>query len=299
MTRRELRIASLLPSATEIVCALGLEHELVAVTHECDYPASVRGKPVVTSSILEGNGSSAEIDHHIRRLVHEGSSIYALDAARLQSLQPDLILTQELCEVCAVSYPIVERAARRLEANTQLVSLEPESLGDVYQNITTVAQLTDRSSRAATLLDQLRDRIRKVQGRVRARPPRRTVCLEWVDPLYNCGHWTPGLVELAGGEELLGTPNRPARPIDRSELIDARPEVVVVMACGFGLERSLREVERVDLPRVDGAELWVVDGNAYFSRPGPRLVDSVEILAGILHPQLVDAPASGDARRLR
>src|SRR5690349_21527649 len=140
MTRRELRIASLLPSATEIVCALGLEHELVAVTHECDYPASVRGKPVVTSSILEGNGSSAEIDHHIRRLVHEGSSIYALDAARLQSLQPDLILTQELCEVCAVSYPIVERAARRLEANTQLASLEPESLGDVYQNITTVAQ---------------------------------------------------------------------------------------------------------------------------------------------------------------
>jgi iron complex transport system substrate-binding protein len=299
VTKRELRIASLLPSATEIVCALGLEHELVAVTHECDYPASVRGKPVVTSSILEGNGSSAAIDRHIRRLVHEGSSIYALDAARLQSLQPDLILTQELCDVCAVSYPIVERAARRLEANTQLVSLEPESLGDVYQNIATVAQLTGRSSRAATLLDQLRDRIRKVQERVRERPPRRTVCLEWVDPLYNCGHWTPGLVELAGGEELLGTPNRPARPIDRSELMDARPQVVVVMACGFGLERSLREVERVDLPRLDGAELWVVDGNAYFSRPGPRLVDSVEILAGILHPQLVDPPASGDARRLR
>jgi iron complex transport system substrate-binding protein len=299
VTKRELRIASLLPSATEIVYALGLEDDLVAVTHECDFPPSVRGKPVVTSSILEGNGSSAEIDRHIRRLVHEGSSIYALDADRLEALQPDLILTQELCDVCAVSYPIVERAARRLEADTQLVSLEPESLADVYENIATVARLTDRSGRAAALLDQLRDRIRKVQERVAMRRPRRTVCLEWVDPLYNCGHWTPGLVELAGGEELLGTPNRPARPIDRRELIDARPQVVVVMACGFGLERSLREVERVDLPRLDGAELWVVDGNAYFSRPGPRLVDSVEILAGILHPQLVDPPASGDARRLR
>lgn len=299
MTKRKLRIASLLPSATEIVCALGLEDELVAVTHECDYPPSVRGKPVVTSSILEGNGSSAEIDRHIRRLVHEGSSIYALDADRLQSLQPDLILTQELCEVCAVSYPIVERAVRRLDAETQLVSLEPESLGDVYQNITTVAQLTDRPGRAVTLLDQLRNRIQKVQERVGVRPQRRTVCLEWVDPLYNCGHWTPGLVELAGGAELLGTPNRPARAIERSELIEARPEVVVVMACGFGLERSLREVEQVDLPAIDGAELWVVDGNAYFSRPGPRLVDSVEILAGILHPQRVEPPASGDARRLR
>jgi iron complex transport system substrate-binding protein len=299
VTKRELRIASLLPSATEIVYALGLEDDLVAVTHECDFPPSVRGKPVVTSSILEGNGSSAEIDRHIRRLVHEGSSIYALDADRLEALQPDLILTQELCDVCAVSYPIVERAARRLEADTQLVSLEPESLADVYENIATVARLTDQSGRAAALLDQLRDRIRKVQERVAMRRPRRTVCLEWVDPLYNCGHWTPGLVELAGGEELLGTPNRPARPIDRRELIDARPQVVVVMACGFGLERSLREVERVDLPRLDGAELWVVDGNAYFSRPGPRLVDSVEILAGILHPQLVDPPASGDARRLR
>ena len=299
MTKRELRIASLLPSATEIVCALGLEDDLVAVTHECDYPASVRGKPVVTSSILEGSGSSAEIDRHIRRLVHDGSSIYGLDAERLHSLQPDLILTQELCEVCAVSYPIVERAVRRLDANPRLVSLEPESLDDVYQNITTVAQLTDRPGRAMTLLDQLRDRIRKVQERVGARPQRRTVCLEWVDPLYNCGHWTPGLVELAGGADLLGTPNRRARAIERSELIEARPEVVVVMACGFGLERGVREVEQVDLPAIDDAELWVVDGNAYFSRPGPRLVDSVEILAGILHPQLVEPPASGKARRLR
>ena len=295
-----MRIVSLLPSATEIVCALGLEEELVAVTHECDHPASVRAKPVITSSVLGSDGTSAQIDRHIRRLVHEGSSIYALDAERLRALRPDLILTQELCEVCAVSYPIVERAVRRLDADTQLVSLEPESLDDVYQNIATVAALTNRAGRAPALLDELAGRIRMVQDRIGSRPPRRTVCLEWVDPLYNCGHWTPGLVQLAGGKDLLGTAGRPARPIENRDLVDAQPEVIVVIACGFGLERSLREIERVDLADQAGsAELWVVDGNAYFSRPGPRLVDSVEILASILHPQGVDPPAAGDAHRLR
>ncbi|TMD66334.1 MAG: cobalamin-binding protein [Chloroflexi bacterium] len=295
-----MRIVSLLPSATEIVCALGLEEELVAVTHECDHPASVRAKPVITSSVMGSDGTSAQIDRHIRRLVHEGSSIYALDAERLRALRPDLILTQELCEVCAVSYPIVERAVRRLDADTQLVSLEPESLDDVYQNIATVAALTNRAGRAPALLDELAGRIRMVQDRIGSRPPRRTVCLEWVDPLYNCGHWTPGLVQLAGGKDLLGTAGRPARPIENRDLVDAQPEVIVVIACGFGLERSLREIERVDLADQAGsAELWVVDGNAYFSRPGPRLVDSVEILASILHPQGVDPPAAGDARRLR
>jgi len=295
-----VRIVSLLPSATEIVCALGLEEELVAVTHECDHPASVRAKPVITSSVLGSDGTSAQIDRHIRRLVHEGSSIYALDAERLRALRPDLILTQELCEVCAVSYPIVERAVRRLDADTQLVSLEPESLDDVYQNIATVAALTNRAGRAPALLDELAGRIRMVQDRIGSRPPRRTVCLEWVDPLYNCGHWTPGLVQLAGGKDLLGTAGRPARPIENRDLVDAQPEVIVVIACGFGLERSLREIERVDLADQAGsAELWVVDGNAYFSRPGPRLVNSVEILASILHPQGVDPPAAGDARRLR
>ena len=150
------------------------------------------------------------------------------------------------------------------------------------------------------MLDELAGRIRMVQDRIGSRPPRRTVCLEWVDPLYNCGHWTPGLVQLAGGKDLLGTAGRPARPIENRDLVDAQPEVIVVIACGFGLERSLREIERVDLADQAGsAELWVVDGNAYFSRPGPRLVDSVEILASILHPQGVDPPAAGDARRLR
>jgi iron complex transport system substrate-binding protein len=294
-----MRIASLLPSATEIVCALGMEPELVAVTHECDYPDAVRAKPVLTRSVLSGDSSSVEIDRHIRQLVHQGSSIYALDADLLEALHPDLILTQELCEVCAVSYPIVERAARRLGSSPQLVSLEPESLDDVFQNILFVGGLAGRQDAARQVCDALRRRVAAVAERVAGRPRRRVVCLEWVDPPYNCGHWTPELVTLAGGEELLGVARQPAHPIEWQQVIDAEPEVVVVMACGFSLDRSLREVEatrgRFDtLP----ARIWVVDGNAYFSRPGPRLVDSVEIMAGILHPDAVEAPPPTTARRL-
>ncbi len=294
-----MRIASLLPSATEIVCALGIEDELVAVTHECDYPESVRGKPVLTRSVLSGASSGVEVDRHIRELVHQGSSIYALDADRLAALQPDLILTQELCEVCAVSYPIVERAARRLGSSQQLVSLEPESLDDVFQNILFVGGLTGRQDAARQVCDALARRIAAIEQRIAGTPRRRVVCLEWVDPPYNCGHWTPELVTVAGGEELLGVARQPAHPVEWQQVIDAQPEVVVVMACGFSLDRSLREVEAAR-DRFDalGAETWVVDGNAFFSRPGPRLVDSVEIMAGILHPDVVEPPPLTTARRL-
>jgi iron complex transport system substrate-binding protein len=294
-----VRIVSLLPSATEIVCALGLEDQLVGVTHECDFPASVRTKPVVTSSVLSGVHDSGEIDRHIRRLVHEGSSLYALDADRLQALQPDLILTQELCEVCAVSYPIVEQAVRRLEGATQLVSLEPETLGDLYLNITTVGDLTGRPLQASSLVASLRRRVAELCGRVAGRRRRSVACLEWLDPVFNCGHWTPELVNLAGGDELLGNAGGPATAIDQDALRKARPEVVVVMACGFDLERSLEQAQsRRDAWFVENAELWVVDGNAYFSRPGPRLIDSLEIMAAIIHPQVAGPPPAESARRL-
>ena len=294
-----MRIASLLPSATEIVCALGLENDLVAVTHECDYPESIRGRPVLTRSVLSGTRSGADVDRHIRELVHRGSSIYSLDAPLLESLRPDLILTQELCEVCAVSYPIVERAARRLGSSPQLVSLEPETLDDVFENIRVVGALAGRSDTAERLCDSLRRRVTTVEQRLAGRPRRKVVCLEWIDPPFNCGHWTPELVAIAGGDERLGVARQPAHLIDWRQVIDADPEVVVVMACGFSLDRSLREVEtaggRFEALR---AQTWVVDGNAFFSRPGPRLVDSVEIMAGILHPGAVDAPHPSAARRL-
>ena len=293
-----MRIASLLPSATEIVCALGMEDELVAVTHECDYPESVRARPVLTRSVLPQDRSSVEVDRHIRELVHQGSSICALDGAGLAAVQPDLTLTQELCEVCAVSYPIVERAARRLGSSPQLVSLEPESLDDVFENILFVGGLVGRPDTAREICNDLRRRVASVEQRVAGKSRRRVVCLEWVDPPYNCGHWTPGLVAMAGGEDLLGVAGQPAHPVEWQQVIDLQPEVVVVMACGFSLDRSLRETETVR-GRFDAlrADLWVVDGNAFFSRPGPRLVDSVEIMAGILHPGVMDAPSPTAARR--
>jgi iron complex transport system substrate-binding protein len=294
-----MRIASLLPSATEIVCALGVEDDLVAVTHECDYPSSVRAKPVLTRSVLTADRSGVEVDRHIRELVHQGSSIYALDADRLAALAPDLILTQELCEVCAVSYPIVERAARQLGSSPQLVSLEPERLDDVFQNILFVGGLVGRADAAEQLCARLRARVATIEARVAGLRRRRVVCLEWVDPAYNCGHWTPEMVTIAGGEERIGIAGRPAHPLAWQQVIDAEPEVVVVMACGFSLARSQQEIEAAG-SRFDSlaAELWVVDGNAYFSRPGPRLVDSVEIMAGILHPEAVDPPRPATARRV-
>jgi iron complex transport system substrate-binding protein len=295
-----VRIASLLPSATEIVCALGLEESLVAVTHECDYPESVKTKPVVTRSVLDGTGASAQIDRHIRELVHQGSSIYTLDADRLATLQPDIILTQELCEVCAVSYPVVERAARRSPTPMQLVSLEPQQLADVFEHIRLVGRLADRDGEAERVVADLEDRIRQVHERVLNEPVRPVVILEWIDPPFNAGHWTPGLVQIAGGRDLLGIPGGPAHPVEWKAVVDARPAVLVISACGLSLERSLAEANTV-LGRFGAlaGETWVVDGNAFFSRPGPRLVDSVEILAGILHPAVVAPPPAIVARRLR
>src|SRR2546430_9908026 len=218
-----------------------LENELVAITHECDYPESVRGKPVLTWTVLSGASSSAAVDRHILELVHQGSSIYALDAPLLAALHPDLILTQELCEVCAVSYPIVERAARRLGSSPQLVSLEPESLEDVFANIRFIGRLVGRADAAEQVCDSLRQRVASVEQRVAGRPRRSLVCLEWVDPPFNCGHWTPELAGIAGGDERLGVARHPAHAIDWQQLIHADPQVVVVMACGFSLERSLQE----------------------------------------------------------
>ena len=295
-----MRIASLLPSATEIVCALGLEESLVAVTHECDYPDSVKGKPVVTRSVLEGTCGSAEIDRHIRDLVHQGSSIYALDASRLAALRPDLILTQELCEVCAVSYPVVEKAARRSSTQAQLVSLEPERLADVFEHVRLVGRLADRRTEAERVVADLERRLRQVQREVSHRPVRPVVLLEWIDPPFNAGHWTPGLVGMAGGRDLLGAAGRPAHAVEWAAVIDARPEVLVISACGLSLERSLADATSA-LGRLEAlaGEIWVIDGNAFFSRPGPRLVDSVETLAGILHPVAVASPPATVARRLR
>jgi len=302
-----MRIVSLLPSATEVVCALGLADELVAVTHECDYPPAARAKPAVTASALHEGADSATIDRLVSGSVHDHRSIYALDERMLAELRPDLILTQELCDVCAVSYSDVRQAARILPGDTTVVSLEPLTLGDILGTIALVGRLTGREREATALVDGLRARIERVERTVTAAAARpRVYCMEWVDPPFRAGHWIPEMARLAGGEEALGHEGAPSTRTTWDEIAAAAPEMVVAMPCGFDADRAERELRLVTsrpewrgLPAVARGDVWVSDGSAYFARPGPRMVDGLEILAHALHPTLFPAPPPHDLRRFQ
>ncbi len=292
-----MRIVSLLPSATEIVCALGLADELVGVTHECDYPPVARTKPAVTASALDGRSDSAMIDRLVAGSIHDHRGIYTLDWDVLRELQPDLILTQELCEVCAVSYSEVQRAARILPGDVPIVSLEPRTLDDILDTMLLVGRLAHREADAAACVARLRARIDGVAARTAVAPRPRVYCMEWIEPSFCAGHWIPQMVHLAGGEEVLGRAGEPSTRITWAEVAAAQPEVVVVMPCGFDTARAQDELRAIwerpewrQLPAVRHGEVWVTDGSAYFSRPGPRMVDGLEILAHALHPALFPAP---------
>ncbi|HZS93879.1 MAG TPA: cobalamin-binding protein [Chloroflexota bacterium] len=286
------RICSLLPSATEIVFALGLGDRLVGVTHECDYPAEARAKPHVTSSIIDSPSlSQSEIDAAVRESLAENATIYHLDRDLLEQLQPDLVLTQDLCAVCAVGSNEVEDVVGSLSSRPEVVSLEPTTLGEVFDTILRVGRLAGRMREAIALVDRLRDRVARVREVVAGRPPVPVLTLEWLDPPFVGGHWVPEMVALAGGRDVLGTAGRPSRQVAWDEVAGTNPEIAVLMPCGFDLERTIRESEDVTLPdvwrslaSVREGNVFAVDGSAYFNRPGPRLVDGVEILAAILHP---------------
>ncbi len=284
------RIVSLLPSATEIVYALGLGDRLVGVTHECDYPDAARSKPHLTASALPHAANSAEIDRHVRASLHAGSSLYSLDSELLERLAPDLIITQELCEVCAVSYEIVARAAKRLRGDPRLISLEPSSLEDLYANVATVGALTGTAGAADALVASLRARAERLRARVAGRQRPRTLVLEWTDPPMSGGHWTPELVELAGGEPLLANPGANSQVIAWDDVRAADPDVVLIAPCGYGMDATRRAIAELDavpvfreLRAYATQRIVAVDGNAYVNRPGPRLIDSAEIFAGALH----------------
>jgi iron complex transport system substrate-binding protein len=285
-----VRIVSLLPSATEILYALDLEAQLVGVTHECDFPPAARAKPRLTASALPDASSPGEIDRHVRRSVHEGSSLYSLDAPLLERLAPDLIVTQELCAVCAVGYAIVARAAKRLSSDPRIVSLEPSSLEDVYANILTLGDLTGTQPRARSVVDALRARMAALARRVEGRARPRTLVLEWTDPPMSGGHWTPGLVEAAGAAPVLAHPGANSQTLEWSAIAAADPDVVLVAPCGFDLERTLGAVCELTareawngLRAVRTGRAFALDGNAYVNRPGPRLVDSAELFASAIH----------------
>jgi iron complex transport system substrate-binding protein len=299
------RIISLLPSATEIICALGAAERLVGISHECDYPAEIRDRAVLTRSRIDGDGSSRAIDTAVRAVLSDALSIYAVDEARLAELAPDVIVTQDLCEVCAVSLDDVRAAVARLahRDEVQIVSLRPTRLADVLGDVERVAAAIGNAARGGELRRDLERRIDAVATRAagaRARP--RVVTLEWMEPLMVGGTWMPELVELAGGQPVGATPGGPAPTISPADLAALAPDVVVIKPCGFSLERALTEravIERDVLGALGGrARVYVTDGNAYFNRPGPRLVESLEIMAACVHPERFDELACTHASEL-
>ncbi len=289
-----MRIVSLVPSATEMLFALGLGDEVVAVTHECDYPADAQDLPKVTRNVLAAGLTSAQIDAAVKERTLAGESIYELDTDALHELAPDLIVTQALCTVCAVSYDDVRNLAEELDSQPMVISLDPHTIGEVLGDARTLAQATDSKDAAVDLVRETAERIDRVRLLVRrARHRPRVAALEWLDPPFAAGHWTPQLIEYAGGEDVLGFAGENSQERTWEEVAAAQPDVVVVMPCGYDREIAHREAEmhRDQLAAVGAGEVVAVDASSYFSRPGPRLVDGLELLAHILHPELVpEAP---------
>jgi len=293
-----MRIVSLLPSATEIICELGLRESLVGVTHECDYPKSVLGLPKVTKTLIPTDASSKEIDALVRDKLGAQSALYSLDMESLEWLRPDLIVTQALCDVCAVAEEEVRNAACMLPGGPRVLNLEPETLGDVLECIREVAVATGHESHADVVIARLQRRIDIVVERGRTVGTRRRVALlEWLDPPFSTGHWNPELVRLAGGEDGLGREGEKSITLKWDQVIEWRPEVVLISCCGFSAERTMQELNVLrdvdgweDLPAVREGRVYVTDGSSYFSRPGPRLVDSLELLAYVIHPEVHPLP---------
>jgi iron complex transport system substrate-binding protein len=279
-----VRIASLVPSATEMLFALGLGDSVVAVTHECDYPDEAREKPYITSSVIPEGLDAAEIDRAVRERTSRGEALYELDRWTLEELEVDLIVTQAVCEVCAVSYDDVRAVAEELPTQPKVISLDPSTIGEVLADVPRLAQAAGVPEAGERLADELGERLEEVELAVAGDPRPRVAALEWLDPVFIGGHWVPQMIEMAGGEDVLGLPGEKSRTASWEEVEAARPEVVVVMPCGYYRDQAAAEAERhaEQLDRI-GARVEPVDAAAYFSRPGPRLVDGVELLADLLH----------------
>ncbi|UTI66543.1 ABC transporter substrate-binding protein [Paraconexibacter antarcticus] len=288
-----MRIVSLVPHATELLYALGLGDEVVAVTHECDYPTEAQAKPQVTRDRLPPGLSAAEIDRAVRERTEAGDAIYELDEELLRELEPDLIVTQALCPVCAVSYDEVAEVARRIATCPKVIALDPKTLGETMGDIRTLAQATGRRDAGLDLVARQRSRIDRVKIAVRGADRPRVAAIEWFDPVFIGGHWTPQLIDLAGGIDVLGLPGEHSAQVMWEDVIAARPEVVVCMPCGYDAPRAHLESELYahELRRLSARDVVAVDAAATFSRPGPRLVDGLELLAHVLHPDLVGPPA--------
>ncbi|HKV06414.1 MAG TPA: cobalamin-binding protein [Candidatus Acidoferrales bacterium] len=302
-----MRICSLLPSATEIAYAIGLGDSILGVSHECDFPAEAATKPALLRPRVDPAAPPVEIDRLVSEIIARGESIYAVDVELLASLSPDLILTQDLCHVCAASPDDLAAALTRFPRQPQVLSLTPRSLDEVWGDIRRVGEATGRRGKAealATALEQRVAEIAEITSRAGSRP--RVLCLEWLDPYYVGGHWVPEMVDKAGGEDVLGSLRQPSFRVTADEILQSRPDVIVVMPCGYGLVRARTECDAAlfpegwkGLPAVRESRIFAVDANSYFSRPGPRLADGVALLAYLLHPDLFPSkfPANAHHRR--
>ena len=299
-----MRICSLLPSATEIAFALGLGDQVVAVSHDCDYPHDASNRPVLTKSAIHQKiHKSMEVDREVEQ---RGGDIYEIDEKLLEKLKPDIILTQELCHVCAVSYTRVKEAARVLDAKAKIVSLEPTNLEEIVDNILLVGRLTGKLTEAEKLASQMLQRINTVKKKTRevgSRP--RIFFMEWLQPPWAGGHWIPEMVDYAGGADKLGRPGKPSHRIGWDEVVEYQPEIIVLSPCGFDTSQVMREVHVLasyqgweNVPAFQSSRIYAVNASAYFSRSGPRIVDGLEILAHIIHPELFPENPHAEAVRM-
>jgi len=302
-----MKIVSLLPSATEIVCSLGLERSLVAVTHECDFPVSISHLPAITASrISHETMTSKEIDHAVRSQLDGHGSIYDLDTKLLEELKPDLILTQELCDVCAVSYKQVESAAKIFVSDSTVVSLEPNTISDIFDSMIAVGVLADAEENALRIVDEFRRRIETIREKTSSISERPGVfMLEWLEPPFAPGHWVPEQVEIAGGRCLLGRAGQRSVTTTYDAISESNPDVIVLVPCGYYITDTLRQLENTrfpadwrEIPAIKNDAVWAVDATSYFSRPGPRVVEGIEILAKIFHPDLFGTPSEVEAVRV-
>jgi iron complex transport system substrate-binding protein len=300
-----MQICSFLPSATEIIYALGMGDHLAGVTFECDYPPDASRKPVVVNTLVRCGLTPQEIDQAVRNQAAAGGSLYFVDLPKLQSIQPDVVVTQDLCRVCAISTPDLAKAISELPSHPQVISLAPHTIEQVFQDIETVGEAIGRHPEARSLVNNLRRRVERVKTNVGFGKPPRVLCLEWLSPLFQGGHWIPEMVELAGGAAVLATPGEKSICISWEQILEADPEVIVVMPCGFHLEDTITQYRNTTFPKhwmdvsaVRNRRVYGVDGTAYFSRPGPRLVTGIEILHSLLRDEGFDQLPSGSVSKL-
>jgi len=302
-----MRICSLLPSATEVIALLGLSDELVGVSHECDYPPSIKHLPIMVDPIIPRDGlASVDIDQQVNQLVASGQRLYRLNDSLLRQAQPDLILSQNLCHVCAVTPDQLHDAISPMPRQPSVLTLNPRTIEDVINDVIRIGDAANRSAEGHRLAADLRNRLDAVQARVRGisyRP--RVVCIEWLSPLYIAGHWVPEMVQLAGGQDVLSKPGSPSRIATWDEILAATPDILILMPCGFTVERTHQELGQLmqqpgqwRLPSNLAEHTFLVDASSYFSRPGPRLIDGVELLVALLHPLDHRSTYEPRARRL-